>query len=283
MPAELSITFTHLEKEAASLIGSGRTFAQQVSDVLSQRAVAEEGQPAPDFLGLQLSLVRMVETELEQIGTYDESLVEELDQDRDQLVERNSATAELTSQLSDVQSACTGVYGLEACRKLFGGVETLPRDPRRLTKLGRRVHRRLEDQEGFVLPAPRLEGWALSERQGLATNLGTAVTRLADALGALEDERKGSIGSRFVKDGAVDQFRRTLRHAGDCLAALYGLAGFEDLARRIRPTRRRRRRSAGGDGDEPSEQKAEQGTESTSESGEDAAPEQPTGPTLVVS
>ncbi len=281
MPAELSIAFTHLEKEAVSLIGSGRTYAQQVADELQGLVAVTEGQPVPDFLALQLSLVQTVETGLQEIETFDESLVEELDGDRDQLAERNAATAELTDQLSRVQNACEGVYGKPASLKLFGYVETLPRNPRRLAKLGRRVHRRLGG-EGFILPEPLLKGWALSERQDLATDLGQAVTRLDAALKALEDERKASAGSRSVKDGAVEDFRRTLRYAGDCLAALYSLAGFDDLAARIRPKRRRRRRAADDDGGEPAELAPGSAPESPSQDGDDTTPEPPTGPRLIV-
>ncbi len=278
MSAELSIAFTHLEKEAVSLIGSGRTYAQQVTDNLVRIVTVAEGQPAPDFLALQLSLVQTVETGLQELATFDESLVQELDGDRDQLAERNAATAGLDDQLSRVQSACDGVYGKTATLKLFGYVETLPRNPRRLAKLGRRVHRRLEDQE-FPLPEPLLKGWALSERQELATGLGDAVTRLYDALTALEGERKSSVGSRFVKASAADDFRRTLRYAGDCLASLYRLAGFDDLAARIRPKRRRRRRAAGEEEGEANET----APESPSPEGDDATPAPPAGPRLVVS
>ncbi len=278
MSAELSITLARLKKEAVSIVGSGRTYAQPVTDELSQRAVPEEGQPAPDFLAIQLGLVRMVEADLEQIETFDELLVRELDEDREKLAERNAATVQLTSELSSVQDATDGVYGTDARLKLFGHVDTLPRDPDQLVKLGQRVSRRLGD-ETYGLPEPRLKSWALSDRQNLATDLGKPVDRLAEALDALNKERKSSVGSRFVKSGALDGFRRTLRYAGDCLASLYGLAGFDDLAARIRPKRRRRRRAAGDDGGEPSEG----ATESPSQDGDDATPEPPAGPRLVVS
>ncbi len=279
MPAELSIGFTHLEKEAVSLIGSGRTYAQQVADELDLIVATPDGQPKPDFLAVQLGLVQTVEDGLHQIDTYDESLVEELDGDRGQLAERNAATVELDDQLSRIQNAYEGVYGKAELLELFGHVETLPRDPRRLAKLGRRVHRRL-GAEDFTPPEPKLKGWVLSEREELVTDLGKAVTRLAAALETLNDERKASIGTRSVKTGAVDGFRRTLRHAGDCLASLYSLAGFDELAARIRPKRRRRRRAAGDDGGAPTEAAPESPSQ---DSGGDAAPEPPAGPRLVVS
>ncbi len=279
MSVELSVILTRFKKDAMSIAASGRAHAQSVADVLDQRVVLEEGQPTPDFLVMQHSLVGMVEAELLQIETFDESLVGELDEDRDQLAERVSASAEVTDQLSSVQGAYGGVYGTEASLRLFGNVELLPRDPVVLSKLGRRVHRRLADP-GYALPEAKIKGWALVGREIVASDLGSAVDRLDLALAVLSDERKVSDGRRFVKSGALDGFRRTLRYAADCLASLYGLAGFDDLAAKIRPTRRRRRRAAGGSGGEHG---AAPATESSSQGGEDATPEPPTGPTLVAS
>ncbi len=283
MSEELSITLTRLRKKAVSIAGSGRVNAQPVADVLSQRVVPEEGQPGPDFLAMQLGLVQMVETELARTEGLDESLVVELDDDREQLAERNDATDEVTDLLLSVQSACDGVYGAKTSRKLFGNVELLPRDPVVLAKLGRRVHRRLADPD-YALPEAKLKGWALAGREAVATDLGDAVDRLDLALAALNDERKVSQGKRIVKTGALEDFRRTLRHAADCLASLYGLAGLDDLAAKIRPPRRRRRRTAGGSaGGSGSEPDKGQATESPAQAAGDASPEQPTGPTLVVS
>ncbi len=280
MSAELSIAITSLKKEAASIAGSGRTNAPPVAEKLTGRIVPPEGQPATDFLALQLGLVHMVETGLEQIETYDESLVAELDEDREKLTERNAATEELTDVLTDVQNATDAVYGADVSLRLFGHVETLPTDPVALTKLGKRVHRRLNDPE-YPLPEPKLKGWALSDRQTAIGELGASVERLDLAQKALIAERKASQGSRFFKEGVVEEFRRTLRYAAGCLASLYGLAGMEDLAARIRPKRRQRRRSAGGDdgGDA-----AETPAVASPESADDAAElERPAGPTLVVS
>ncbi len=249
MSAELSALIDGIQDEAASIASSGRTHAPAIAEALSERVIPPEGQPATDFLALQLSLVRMVEDGLVQIDSHDESLVDELDEDREQLTERNAATEELTTTLTAVQSACDGVYGIEASRKLFGNVETLPTRPKQLRKLGRRVHRRLDDPE-YLLPEPQLTGWKLDDRQALVDDLGASVGRLDLALKALADERKASKEQRVVKGGAVEDYRRTMRYAAGCLASLYGLAGFEELAERIRPKRRRKRRSADGSGDE---------------------------------
>ena len=292
MPAELSRALTHLKKEAVSIIGSGRNNAQPVADELGERLIPAEGQPPIDLVAFQLDLVRMVETELGRVEDLDESHVSELDEDREQMDERDSAFDHLTDQLSAVQDACDGVYGTKASRKLFSKIESLPRDPVELTKLGRRIHGRLADPE-YPFPEPRLRGWALGERDTLASDLGDAVDRLDEAWGLLNNERKSSDTSLSVKSGAVDGFRQTLRYVAGCLASLYGLAGLHDLAAKIRPKRRRRPRQD-GDGDEPAEGTAPAAAttaaaEPPSGGGEAVArgsgdtPEPPPGPRLVVS
>ncbi len=283
MSAELSILITDLQKEAASITGSGRTNAPAVAEVLVERVVPPDGQPPTDFLALQLTLVHMVEDGLTQIDTHDESLVDELDEDREKLDERNAATEELTVSLTAVQSAYDGVYGAKARLKLFSNVETLPTDPRKLIKIGKRIHRRLDDSE-YPLPEPQLKGWELGDRQAVVDGLGASVERLDTALKELNEERKASQGSRFVKAGAVEDYRRTLRYAAGCLASLYGLAGMEDLADRIRPKRRRRRRGTASD-DAGGDATVETPTEAaeTTNAGGEAEPERPAGPTLVVS
>lgn len=279
MSAELSAIITQLKKEAVSVAASGRANARHVADELHQRFVSFGQQP--DFMALQLGLVHVVEHGLEQLEAHDESLVDDLDEDREKLEERNDATDDLTDKLTSVQSACDGVYGVKASLKLFSRTETLPRDPVVLLKLGKRVHRRLADPD-YAFPEPKLKGWKLDERETLTTDLGGSVDRLDLALAALTDERKSSDSSRFVKTGSVDEFRRTVRYVAGCLAALYGLAGFDELAAKIRP-KRRRRRATGGDGDEAGDAGAETPATDSPEDGDDATPEPPTEPTLVVS
>ncbi len=280
MSAELSILVTRLKKEAASVAGSGRTHAPAVAEVLHRRFKPAEGQPETDFLALQLALVRMVDDGLQEIDSHDESLVLDLDEDREQLAERVSAFEEATDVLGAVQSACDGVYGVKASRKLFGNVETLPRDPVQVVKLGRRVQRRLADPE-YPLPAPRLKGWPPAERRTLAAELGDAIDRLDRALDSLTSERKSSENTRFFKAGAVDGFRRTLRYAAGCLGSLYGLAGFDDLADKIRPRRRRRAAEDPGEAG-AAEPPASEPASEPAQDGDDATPEPPVGPTLVV-
>ncbi len=279
MSAELSIALTRLRKEAVSVAGSGRTNAPAVSESLGRLFEPGLGQPNPDYMALQLSLVQMVENELVQTEKYDESLVDELDQDRSQLAERIAATDEVTDKLTAVQSACDGVYGAEASLNLFSQFETLPRDPVRLAKLARRVRRRLADPE-YPLPKPRLKSWPMAERVNVATELGVSVDRLDRALDVLTGERKASDNRRFVKSEAVDRFRRTLRYSAGCLASLYGLAGFDELAAKILPKRRRRRRATGGSGDEAGDTAEPQPAQDGAEA---AASEPLVGPTLVES
>lgn len=280
MSAELSILLARLFKEAASVAGSGRTNAPQVAEVLERRSAPVSGESQPDYLSFQLGLVDLLEAELANTQGLDESLVDELDDDREQLAERNAAAVELTGKLNAVQAASRGLFGQSDSRKLFSYVETLPQDPVQLGILGQRVRRRLEDP-AYPLPAGQLEGVEITSRQSLADDLGTSVDRFNRALETLGGERKTSDNRRFVKREAFDRFRLTVRHVAGCLAGLYGLAGFDELAAKIRP-KRRRRRGSGPEG-EPEEQATSPASEASPEAPPEAEQAAPPRPTLVKS
>ncbi len=108
MGLEMSNVITRLQKEGTSVIHSGRRFAQRASDALSERF---GGSPPVDFLGLQLGLVDLVETELAQLFATDATYVRGVVDNRLQVQERDAAFAEAFGVLSGVRSAVEGVYG----------------------------------------------------------------------------------------------------------------------------------------------------------------------------
>lgn len=148
----------------------------------------------------------------------------------------------------------------------------LPTVPRRLYRVGLRVHGRLSDPD-YPVPEPRLPGPAV-DRQALADDLDVPLSLLGEALARLGRERTGSDSSLFDKNRIFERCRRTIRFAAGSLAGLYGLAGLDDLAVKIRPKRRARRRSGGPDSDGPGsgDQGDGQGTEDQGTSEEAAAP-----------
>ena len=250
MSIQLSSIVTGLQKEGISVAHSGRINAQRVTDALQERFT---GPQPPDVLGLQLALAQLVEDETSQLLDVDAAHVREVVGNRLQMSERDESRSDLFETLSRIRSAVEGVYGEPARVELFGDVSALPQDPLELHRLGTRIHDQLIG-EGFVLPPAALAGFPPLDRQQLADGLKQPLDRFGAALSTLSLERKDADGTLHDKTTGIEGYRRTVRFAAGCLASLYGLAGFDDLAAKVRPKRRGPRRPADGpDGGGPGE------------------------------
>ncbi len=153
MSFELSSIITNLQKEGTSVGQSGKKHAQRVAD----RLVVRFGEPTLDFLGLQMRLVDLVETDLSRLLTTDATHVHGMVGNRLQMRQRDAAFAESFGVLSDVRSAVEGVYGEATRVELFGDVAALPPDPWELHRLGTRIQDLLIGGD-VVLPPVRLPG-----------------------------------------------------------------------------------------------------------------------------
>ncbi len=282
MSFELSNIITRLQKEGTSVAHSGKTNAQLVAETLQPRF----GESAPDFLGLQLGLVELVENDLGRLLATDATHVHGVVGNRLQIQERDATFAETFEVLSGVRSAVEGVYGEAARVELFGDVSALPSDPLALHRLGVRVKEQLED-ERFVLPAVRLPGFPPVVREELADGLKQPLDRLGRVLATLSLERKDADVTLHEKTEGIEEFRRTIRFAAGCLASLYGLAGLDDLAAKVRPKRRAPRRpngsgpdtTASGIGSDDSDNESASGS---SDEDEEAAEPAASGPIGIV-
>ncbi len=242
MSFELSSTITSLQKEGISIADSGKTNARRVADRLGDRF--GDSQPL-DFFSLQLGLAELVENDLAKLLTTDADHVRGVVGNRLQIQEREAAFAGAFEVLSSVRSAIEGVHGEATRVELFGSVSALPQDPLELHRLGVRIRDQLLN-EAFVLPPVRLPGFEPLQRDQLASGLKPPLDRLGQVLASLSLERKDADVTLRDKTEGIEAFRRTVRFAAGCLASLYGLAGFDDLAAKIRPKRRAPRRPNGG-------------------------------------
>ncbi|MCP3960701.1 MAG: hypothetical protein GY719_22890 [bacterium] len=173
------------------------------------------------------------------------SHVNEVVAKRLQLQVRNGSVTEVFGILSGIRDVVTGAYGETTRVELFGSVSALPQAPLGLHRLGVRVHGQMLDA-GFRLPKVLLVGFPPLEREKVAAGLKKPLDRLGTAVASLSLESKDADVTLLDKNAGVEEFRRTLRFAAGTLAGLYGLAGFDDLAARIRPKRRASRRGGGG-------------------------------------
>lgn len=249
MSAELSQTIIRIQKDGVSVADSGKSNAPQVAAAFQGRWGKLWGSsPPPDFEGLQLGLVRIVEHELGELVKIDDTYVHELTGDRKKRQARERAAGEVVAKLSGIRRSVEGVYGKDASLDLFDDVTQMPSDPRMLYRVGKRVRDHLRNPD-FVFSGEKLEGWDDPDREQLAAGLDRPLNRLGMALAGVSLERKESDKSLAEKTRTAERTRRTIRHAGGCLRSLYLLAGFDDLADKVLPKRRAPRSSGPGDGD----------------------------------
>ncbi len=258
MSFELSSIITGLQKEGHSVARSGKTNAQRVAGTLQPRL---GGEPPLDLLSLQLRLVDLVEGDLDRLLQTDASYVRGVVGSRLQIQERDAVFGEAFGVLSNVRSAVEGVYGDAVRVKLFGDVSALPADPEELHRLGLRIQGELRG-EHLVLPQVQLPGFQPLDRVQLADGLALPLGRLGQVLSTLGLERKDTDVNLHDKSEGVEEYRRTVRFVAGCLASLYGLAGLDDLAAKIRPRRRAPRRPNGSGPDATGTAPAGSGSES---------------------
>ena len=159
---------------------------------------------------------------------------------------------------------------------------------------------RLQVVADFPREAPHvLEVVRIAGDRRIAQVAAQPLDRFGKTLSTLSLERKDADATLHDKTAGIEGYRRTVRFAAGCFASLYGLAGFDDLAAKIRPKRRASRRPNGsgpngrgpnGSGVESgsSDSKADVATTSGDKpTGEDskgaAASVEPTGPIGIVS
>ncbi|MCP3958930.1 MAG: hypothetical protein GY719_13845 [bacterium] len=284
MSFQLSSTVTDLQKQGISIANSGKTNAKRVADAIVARFSGRSRRPIPDFEGIQLGLARLVEDDMQQLIALDTSHVHEVVGKRLQLQVRDESVTEVFGILSGIRGIVTGTYGERTRVELFGNVSALPQEALGLHRLGVRVHGRLLD-DGFKLPKVRYEGFPPLAREKVAGGLKKPLDRLGTAVATLSLERKDADVALLDKTAGVEEFRRTVRFAAGVLSSLYGLAGFDDLAARIRSRKRATPSRPTPDGSGVSDASDDDRDDSPPRSASDdgATPAGPTGPIGVVS
>ncbi|MCP3960639.1 MAG: hypothetical protein GY719_22580 [bacterium] len=276
MSFQLSATVTDLQKQGISVADSGKTNAKRVADAIVARFSGRSRRPLPDLVGIQLGLARLVEDDMQQLLALDTSHVHEVVGKRLQLQVRNESVTVVFGILTGIRDVVTGTYGQTTRVDLFGNVSAVPQEPVGLHRLGVRVHGRLLDAD-FRLPKVRFTGFPPLEREKVAAGLKKPLDRLGTAVSTLSLERKDVDVSLLDKNAGVEEFRRTVRFVAGCLSSLYGLAGFDDLAARIRAKRRAPRRptpdGSGGENVAPEGRLAKRGSSESPTEADDTSEE----------
>jgi hypothetical protein len=240
------------EKSANLVVASVTTNAATTHSALDELLSPHlaDGETLPD-VGLLLTLFgRALGAASGALTAADGTYAAELADDDAFRIERDEATAALSSTTTRMREALDGVYG-GAAMNAYGIRGLTPRDPAPLKAFASQVADLLETKE---LPPPALADVRL-DRAALAASLRQRIAPVEAALGHVDREIREAQATRVERDRAMDANDHAFQRTASAIAALYRLAGEDELAGQVRPSGRRPGRvAAPSEADDPTDE-----------------------------
>ncbi|HEX2570903.1 MAG TPA: hypothetical protein VH877_15195 [Polyangia bacterium] len=233
MPSKLVIDRQKSARSVLALNGPQvQTIVARLTDLLTPYLRGGERLPDIDLL-VQLVL-RLLDDACDRMLAADQANDQERADDHVPRQERDRTTKALYHELTGARDLLSSVFGRTAARALgFAGIT--PRDPVALARFAGRIVHTLQEQE---LPPPKHPSITWDPRQTVdrLAELRDHLDRLLTDL-AVEQSQADSTQGRKQRSIAAydDRFRRVVTF----LQALFRLAGADDLADHVRPSRRR--------------------------------------------
>ncbi|ACY17683.1 hypothetical protein [Haliangium ochraceum] len=148
--------------------------------------------------------------------------------------ELDDANEALYRELSDLRAGLDAAFGPEVAARV-GLHSSALRDSSKLLELGRRVRASLPDLAGLT----NMRRGMSYDSQSCIEPIDSALSRLERAHAALERERHDLSASQIARSQAVAVHDTRFVLVARTLESLFRLAGFDELADRVRPSARR--------------------------------------------
>ncbi len=148
----------------------------------------------------------------------------------------DEANDRLAAAMSAMRMTFRGVYG---CAQLahFGFPDRAPRRPRALLEASRELRRCLADPE-LELPPSRVPDYDLDCPQ-LACNIEPSIDALGETLDAVQEHQQSVQESESVQGRALAEYNEAFVQIARTLESWLRMARLDDVADRVRPSRRR--------------------------------------------
>lgn len=245
-------------------------YGDQLVAVLSESLdpLLEEGQVTP--FATQLSLFRKkLPLDRDQLVTTDRSYRDQRARESVVRRRRDDQMAEVNGDVVGLRRAFTGFYSEERLAEL-GFARRTPQTPVELLEQAAYLVERLGD------PELDLSGSRFGDFQLVANAMTKKVNESVEALAPLIEEvarsERRSEAKKLAKDDALETYNTSFVWIARTVESLCQLAGLDEVARRVRPSRRR----PGETEKEPEETEGDEPTdEETQESSSEAAEPQP--------
>lgn len=250
MNAKTSRTTFFYQVKSQALSDTLRIFNPKVAPVLDERyaVTTEEGEPAIDWAFLLEQDVRQLDRILAQALAADHSRGEALELRVEAVETRTIHDSVLRGVLLGIQDKARRLHGRPSGRRLgFSG--PLPRRATDLVNFAREVKKRLGDSL-LSLPSPR-RGLSPLKRLEAAIELDEAIQVAEEAVNQHGEVAAQAHAALETKHEEQEKLRRAYVHILRRMESTYRLAGFDNLADRLRASVRNTPFPRPGGGDVP--------------------------------
>lgn len=189
-----------------------------------------------DMLGVLLAIQQFLAKTTQNLVEADTAHTVELQDDDPFRRLREESIAELRAYLVSLRSTLTSNYGPEVA-SAYGCAAPIPDDANTLVRFAANVEELFRNRA--LTETPKKKSLALNTTDA-ADDLEQARKTLEKALSDVERERREGQLTQAAKNNAMDEWSRIYPRAADAIAALFALAGREELANAVKPTARRR-------------------------------------------
>ena len=224
---------------SSGIVGTNaETYAVEVGEKTSVKLspFLLAGEAMPDGALWMKLFVRYLASKTTALQQADSAHEAEISDDAQPRAERDEAEGELRETTVEFRNAITAKYGDVGLRTM-GVYEPPPRGAPELAKYARSLHVALVDASRTLTGSAR-RGLQV-DRAAMATELLPPVERLEAALRKVTQEASELHLTQTAKDRAMEENDLAFMGVANAVEGLLTLAGREDLAERVRPSRRK--------------------------------------------
>lgn len=233
--ATYSVRVRNLKKSVEHVVSSYESHGEKIAAHLE--LISESGLSKAEWLRLMVAPVKHLTHHTEHLDKLEHKYVQEQLDDPPVRVQRERDVRAGLDTLIAVERKLESVQGEEALVRLFGIPSVKPVQPDTLQKVLEAVSSALVQDK-----TPRADFFGEPVDTG---KMGVLLRQCADALKQSLEHAGGE--ARELQDALMERDRalvlvgRLYQSVASILEGYYRMAGFEELAERIRPTSRRRR------------------------------------------
>jgi hypothetical protein len=220
------------QRAAGIVVQAAVTHAEQVGAQLDQRLAPADG--AGDSASMIRRLGQTLQVSIDGLVAADRAHEAEKADDAGVRQELDEAIEGLYREAVDFRAGLEAAAGPEAVTAA-GLVGATPLEPIALMRLGQALHDRLPE----VASTPSSRRGVAFDAMSFATPLATALARVEQAQQAVRREQRELEATLVTKTRLMTAHDICFLNIARTLESLFRLAGFHELADRIRPSARR--------------------------------------------